>query len=145
MKNTVTVLIVDDNLLFRETLREILRLTHPGWQVLEASNGRIGLDLAQARQPDLILLDFNMPIMNGYEVASALRERPETANIPIALISSEDQDNPIMVRMRSLCQEILSKPFSLRDIDRLIERILTRTPTPHVRRSVTRHAVLEAA
>lgn len=126
MNDPVTILIVDDNPLFRETLREILRLSHPHWQILEACDGQMGLEAARANLPDLMLLDFNMPIMNGYEVALALRNRLDTAQIPLVLITSEDTDHPLIGRLRHFCQEILFKPFRLRDIERVLDRMIAR-------------------
>lgn len=145
MNEPVTILIVDDNQLFRETLREILRLTHPYWKVIEAYDGQMGLEVAQTNLPDLVLLDFNMPRMNGYEVAAALQKQTHTAQIPLVLLTSEDADHPLVMRMRNLCQEILFKPFSLRDIERILTRMLARLSTAMPLKTMTAMPMLEAA
>ncbi len=122
MKHNPTILLVDDSPLFRETLREIIAMVRPTWQVLEATNGAEGVELAQTRLPDLILLDLNMPVMNGDEAANRLRAHPQTHAMPVVLMTSEDRDDPVVVRLRSLCQGFLSKPFSLRELNRLLDR-----------------------
>ncbi len=113
----ITVLLVEDNLILREAMRDLLEAIHPDWHVVEAENGLEGIELARHTRPDAIVLDFNMPIMNGYEMAIRLQQKPETSRIPLILNSSEDVDNPLIVRLRSMCQAVLSKPFSLHDIE----------------------------
>lgn len=113
----LTVLLVEDNEMLREAMRDLVEALHPDWQVVEAGNGLQGIELAQRAHPDVIVLDFNMPIMNGYEMALHLQQRPETCRIPLILNSSEDVNNPFIVRLRAMCRAVLSKPFSLGDIE----------------------------
>ncbi|MCB0105462.1 MAG: response regulator [Caldilineaceae bacterium] len=114
-----TILLVEDNAVMREVLRELLELIHPEWHVLEAENGLQGIEVAERVQPDVIVLDFNMPVMNGYEMALSLQERPETSRIPLVLNSSEDSANPLVTRLRAMCSAVLNKPFSLGDLEHL--------------------------
>lgn len=123
MKKSATILIVDDNRLFRETLREILYLVCPYWQVIEASNGLDGAELAQSSRPDLIFLDFHMPIMNGYELVVALQKQAETRAIPLILMTSADAEHPLISRMHAFCLGVLFKPFSLKELEHLLERV----------------------
>lgn len=132
MKSQTTVLIVEDNEILREVMRELLQAIHPEWQVVEAENGLEGIKLAQLAQPDVIVLDFNMPVMNGYEMAIKLQQKPETCHIPLILNSSEDSDNPFIVRLRSMCQAVLKKPFSLRDIEHVFNDIFTQPIGPRM-------------
>lgn len=122
-----TILVVEDNVILRETLCDILQTTHPDWVIVEAQNGVEGFDLAQRLHPDLIVLDFNMPIMNGYELALLLQSQPETSAIPLVLNSAEDADHPLIMRMRTMCKAVLGKPFSLRELERTIGAILAPT------------------
>lgn len=133
-EKTKTILIVEDNAILREMLRDLLQTVHPDWCIVEAQNGLEGLKLAQCTQPDLILLDFNMPVMNGYELALNLQSRPETSRIPLVLNSAEDADHPLILRLRTMCQAVLGKPFSLREIERIITSILfpAHPATPYV-------------
>lgn len=129
MNQQTTVLIVEDNEILREAMRDLLQAIHPDWQVVEAGNGLEGIELAQRAQPDVIVLDFNMPIMNGYEMALRLQQKPETSHIPLILNSSEDADNPLIVRLHAMCQAVLKKPFSLRDIEHVFSDIFTKPAT----------------
>ena len=136
MAGKKTILIVEDNAILREMLCDLLQTVHPDWCIVEAQNGLEGLKLAQCTQPDLILLDFNMPVMNGYELALNLQSCPETSSIPLVLNSAEDADHPLIMRLRTMCRAVLGKPFSLREIERIIAGILLpphpTTPYVHV-------------
>jgi DNA-binding NarL/FixJ family response regulator len=80
----VRILLVDDNQLVRSSLRRVLE-QHDEWRVCgEASNGREAVATARELQPDLVLIDFKMPEMNGLEAA---REINHHANVPILLVS----------------------------------------------------------
>ncbi len=122
-QETTTVLVVEDDRLFREMLCEIIQLLQPTWSVCEAVNGQQGIDIAMARRPDLIIMDFNMPIMNGYQMAVALQQKPETRAIPLILNTCEDYSHPLVARLRSICIAILFKPFSLRELGHILEKI----------------------
>lgn len=123
MQTSTTVLLVDDNPLFRETLHEIIKLLRPSWRVVEAGNGHEAIELAQAKSPDVILLDYNMPVMSGYDVAVTLQRRADTSGIPLILMTSDDTDNPTVNALRLLCRAVLFKPFSLRDLERILEHL----------------------
>jgi CheY-like chemotaxis protein len=118
-----TVLLVEDNEVLREALRDLLEALYPDWYVVEAENGLQGVELARRTTPDVIVLDFNMPVMNGYEMALHLRQQPETSQIPLILNSSEDTNNPFIVRLRTMCRAVLAKPFSLHDIEHVFSEL----------------------
>jgi len=122
-QETTTVLIVEDDRLFREMLCEIVQLLQPTWSVCEAHNGQQGFEIAVARRPDLIIMDFNMPLMNGYQMAVALQQKAETRSIPLILSTCEDYSHPLVTRLRSICIAVLFKPFSLRELGQVLEKI----------------------
>ena len=124
MVDSTTILLVEDNPLMRETLCDILHVFHPEWRVMTASNGLEGVEVAQRSQPDLIVLDLHMPVMNGYEMALSLQAKPETCGIPLILNTSEDQNHPLVKRLQSMCKGVLDKPFSLYDLDRVLSYVL---------------------
>jgi twitching motility two-component system response regulator PilH len=124
MVDCTTILLVEDNPLMLETLCDIIHVFHPDWRVMTASNGLEGMEVAQRNQPDLIVLDFHMPVMNGYEMALSLQAKPETCGIPLVLNTSEDQDHPLVKRLQSMCKAVLDKPFSLYDLDRVLSHTL---------------------
>ena len=82
---SATILIVDDDDSIRSLLRQ--ELTDGGYLIEEAKNGKDALESIRNHQPDLIILDVMMPEMNGFEVASILKNDPKTLDIPIIILS----------------------------------------------------------
>jgi two-component system cell cycle response regulator DivK len=80
------VLVVDDNEKNRKLARDVLRAA--GLQTIEAASGGEGIALAAERLPDVILLDLRLPDMDGAEVARTLRDRAQTARIPVVALSA---------------------------------------------------------
>src|SRR5262249_60177939 len=89
-----------------------LVLTKAGYQVRTAEDGEQGVELARAAKPDLILLDFVMPRMNGYQVCRALAEDPALKQVPIVLMSAKgDQVGERFVKVMGIV-DYITKPFS---------------------------------
>lgn len=100
------ILIVDDESSMRYLLRSEFEFA--GHVVREAPHGRAALDLVEGGPPpDLVTTDFMMPVMNGGELISRLRKNPETAGIPIVLISS----SPGAAERASSADAFFRKPF----------------------------------
>jgi twitching motility two-component system response regulator PilH len=85
MGNNATVLVVDDSKTALVTLNKMLRGL--GFQCLTALNARDGIEMAKSLKPDLILMDVVMPEINGFQATRLLRKIPDTAHIPIIIIS----------------------------------------------------------
>lgn len=83
------VLVVDDSQVDREKLTEIL--TDSGCQVDLAENGQQALEAVKLDPPEVIFMDVNMPVMDGFAATRALRDLPETASIPVVLVTAKDQ------------------------------------------------------
>ena len=132
-----TILVVEDERLFREMLCEVIQLIQPTWRVYEAKNGQEGLALAQAKCPDLIMLDFHMPLMNGYQLALALQQRRETYPIPLILSTSEDANHPQILCLRALCQAVLFKPFSLSALEHTLAQVQFVQPAVEFKRRIS--------
>ena len=122
---TTTIMLVEDDSNLRMTLREVLAMLHPDWRILEATDGQQGIDLALVHQPDVILLDYTLPGMNGYAMALTLRQIPQTRHIPLILCTSDGMELPPVGYLRALCQGMLPKPFSMRQLTRTLEQALT--------------------
>jgi CheY-like chemotaxis protein len=84
-----TVLIVEDSPAQALALEHLLK--EEGLQVLWASNGRSGVTMAQQHAPDVIVLDIEMPEMNGFEACRCLKENPQTTDIPIVMLTVRDE------------------------------------------------------
>jgi two-component system alkaline phosphatase synthesis response regulator PhoP len=101
-----------------------IKLKNNGFDVTTAENGAIALDLAGKIHPDIIITDFQMPVMSGLELVENLRKDPETADIPVVMLTArgfaieEDQRQQLKI---SAC---LAKPFSPREVLQSIEEIL---------------------
>ena len=88
-KKKPVILIVDDDKVTIEILKLLLK---NDYKTLEATNGKIAIEKAEKKKPDLILLDVMMPVMDGYEACSHLKKNPETSNIPVIFITSKYED-----------------------------------------------------
>lgn len=107
-----TIMVVDDEFLVADVLA--FALEDEGYMVVRASNGRKGLDVFQRDRPALVITDFMMPVMNGLEFASAIKSRPESADLPIILISGAQAD--IARQNGHLFAAVFDKPFRVEEI-----------------------------
>ena len=119
------LLLVEDNAENWEMLSR--RLRNRGYEVLIAEDGQAALDVAHAQTPDLILLDMSLPVLSGWEVATALRASDETAAIPIIALTAHALDEDRDQALEAGCHEFETKPVN---IDRLLEKIRTLTREP---------------
>ena len=118
------VLVVDDNSAVRMILSDFLTAAYPSARVLQAENGADGLAIAQAEQPDLVLLDAEMPVLNGFAAAQQLRETAVTKSIPIIAISSGASNNELVKGLRSLADKSLPKPFTVDELLQAVSGVL---------------------
>ncbi len=113
------ILLIEDNLEVRENTSEILELA--GFTVLTASNGKIGVDLAQKETPNLIICDIMMPELDGYGVLHILNKKPETATIPFIFLTAKTEKTDIRKGMNLGADDYLPKPFDDTDLLNAIE------------------------
>lgn len=114
------ILVVDDEPAFREIFS--VKLTADGFRVETAENGQVGFEKAKALNPDLILMDVKMPVMDGATALLKLREDPETRNIKVIFLSSIGDPHREMEEMHRRISEEFGAQGYLRktdDIDRL--------------------------
>jgi CheY-like chemotaxis protein len=116
------VLVVDDDDDVREVTTFSLELIG-GYEVFDADGGARGIELARRHQPDLVLLDVMMPGMDGPATFRALRADPETAHIPVVLLTAKVQIGLDREEGDGLAG-VISKPFDPRGLVAEIERIL---------------------
>ena len=95
---------------------EILKfnLQREGYAVLEALDGEAGLELAQTRDPDLVLLDVMLPRMNGFDVCRTLREAGYA--VPIIMLTAREEENDKVMGLESGADDYITKPFSMREL-----------------------------
>ena len=123
----MTILIVEDNLKLAANLRDLLQLE--GHAVVVAHDGEEGLRRALAERFDCIVLDLNLPKMDGLAVCRALREGDEPAPVPILMLTARSAKRDVVTGLDTGADDYLAKPF---DLDELLARIRTlmRRATP---------------
>ena len=117
-----TILLVEDNAAIRENAMELLELE--GYKVISAQNGKIGLQLAKEKQPDIILSDVMMPEMGGYEFFDELKKVEATRNIPFVFITSSVEKKEIQAAMDMGATGYIRKPFETTDLYGTVKRCL---------------------
>jgi two-component system, chemotaxis family, chemotaxis protein CheY len=124
MTRPSTVLVVDDDPDILEALSEILEAE--GFEIRRARNGKEALDKLEPDAPQLILLDLMMPVMDGWEFAQRMRQRPpEIARIPIIVLSADRNVGSKAADLGAVGH--LAKPFELNDLLELVRRSLEPT------------------
>lgn len=83
-----TILVADDSTTMRMIVKSVL--SDAGWQVLAASNGKEALDLAQTSPVDLVVSDWNMPVMGGRDLIEGLRRQPQYEHVPVLVLTTEE-------------------------------------------------------
>jgi DNA-binding response OmpR family regulator len=118
------VLLVDDEDALRRVMRDLL--ARDGYEVVEARTGAEALDQVDRHAPDIIVLDLNLPGMDGYSVLSKLRSRPATQRIPVVVLTAKgDEDNEVRV-FELGADDFLSKPFRAKALSKRLEVVLAR-------------------
>jgi two-component system alkaline phosphatase synthesis response regulator PhoP len=112
------ILLVDDEPDIVDTIQ--CRLEANNFDVVTASNGQEGLDKAADEKPDLILLDTNMPVMNGHEMLEHIKKRPDLKEIPIIMCTALCEAHDIAAASAYGIADYVTKPFDYTD---LIEKI----------------------
>lgn len=118
------VLVVDD----QESVRQVIRTIVEQWpgppKVDEAENGRVALDLLAQKTYTLVVLDINMPIVDGFEVLKQIRAKPETSKLAVVMLTSEDSPEAIASGMTGAATSYLTKPFNLDDLQEVLKDTL---------------------
>jgi two-component system chemotaxis response regulator CheY len=104
-----TCLIVDDSRVIRKVARQIFESL--GYTCSEAENGQFALDACKAAFPDFVLLDWNMPVMNGLDFLKAVRQLPDGNKPVVVLCTTENDLNHIQQALGAGANEYIMKPF----------------------------------
>jgi CheY-like chemotaxis protein len=117
------VLIAEDNAVNRELLRELLEAR--GYAVLEACDGQEALHMIEQTQPDILLLDIGMPVLDGFGVIRKIRENPCLAALPVLAVTAYAMQGDREKIMKSGFNGYLSKPVNARSLAEELERLLS--------------------
>ena len=120
---TARILVVEDQPDNRQIIRDLL--TSAGYQLIEAEDGEAGVRLAQEHRPDLILMDIQLPVLDGYEATRRIKADPELSAIPIIVVTSYALSGDDEKAKAAGCDAYVAKPFSPRHLLATVHRFLT--------------------
>lgn len=119
---TKRILVIEDTEDNRRILRDLL--TNAGFSVLEATDGEKGVAAAAAEHPDLILMDIQLPVIDGYEATRRIKAAPESKDIPIVAVTSYALSGDEAKARAAGCDGYIAKPFSPRQILAMVRDFL---------------------
>ena len=108
------ILVVEDQEDNRRIMRDLL--TSVGYEVIEAVTGEEGVAAAETHRPDLILMDIQLPGLDGYEATRQIKANPDLEHIPIIVVTSYALSGDDVKAFESGCNAYVSKPFSPREL-----------------------------
>ncbi len=123
MHGVSKILLVEDNELNRDMLSR--RLTRRGFDVVCAEHGEGGIAMAASEAPDLILMDMSLPVMDGWEATRRIKAAPETAAIPVIVLTAHAMASDREKALEAGCDDYDTKPIDLPRLLEKIERLLS--------------------
>jgi CheY-like chemotaxis protein len=118
------ILIAEDNAVNRELLRELLELG--GYTVVEACDGGEALRMIEQTQPDLLLLDIGMPMLDGFAVVGKIRENPRLAQLPVVAVTAYAMQGDREKILNAKFDGYLSKPVNSQSLTEELGRLLNK-------------------
>ena len=116
------ILVVEDNLMNMELAVDLLSLQ--GYEVLQAHTGQEALDITNSQRLDLILMDVQLPGMDGLAVTKKIRENPKTRDIPIVALTAHAMKGFEQRIIQQGCTGYISKPIDTREFPKAVERFI---------------------
>ncbi len=113
-----SILIIDDNQMNRELASDLLELH--GFQILQAGDARTGIELARTKNPDLILMDIQLPGVDGIEATRMLREDRITKDIPVVALTAHAMKGDEEKVLKAGCIGYISKPIKTREFPGIV-------------------------
>ena len=120
-----TVLVVEDEAALATMLR--YNLEKQGFRVEEASDGQEALTRISESQPDLVLLDWMLPVMSGIEVCRQIRRRPGTRDLPVIMVSARTEDQDAVRGLNTGADDYITKPFNMEALLARMRALLRRS------------------
>jgi len=129
-KTTFKILLIDDDLDFLEATETVLK-SNSSYEVITATDGNIGLQMAKDEKPDLIILDVIMPVEDGFTAAKKLKSDPQLQDIPVVMLTSFSQrvgetNLAVSQGMDLEAEDYIEKPVSPQELLRRVEKLLQR-------------------
>jgi len=121
-----TILIIDDEEDFCYFVKKNLEAIS-NYEIITATKGKKGLQIARKEKPDLILLDIMMPGIDGLEVLKRLKKNENTQNIPVIMLTAKDEDESKIRALGSFCDDYIVKPVENVELKGKIHKVLSIT------------------
>jgi len=134
MRSVKQILIVDDEAPIRQMIAVALEMA--GFQCIEADNAQLAHQMIIDQKPDMVLLDWMMPKMNGIELARRLRDDEQTADIPIIMLTARDDEDHKVHGLEAGIDDYITKPFSPRELVARLKSVLRRVTPKGVDKAV---------
>ena len=126
MEKKISILVVDDFATMRKVIRNLLKQV--GYEnIVEAENGEAALSVLKSRQVDLIISDWNMPTMSGYELLKAVRADGELQKTPFLMVTAEALKENVVQAVKSGVSNYIVKPFTAEVLNDKIGQIFKKT------------------
>jgi two-component system cell cycle response regulator DivK len=122
---TKRILVVEDQEDNRRIIRDLLSTR--GYELIEAADGEAGVRLAKEHRPDLILMDIQLPVLDGYEATRRIKADPELRAVPIVVVTSYALSGDDQKAVAAGCDGYVAKPFSPRQLLATIRKFLGET------------------
>ena len=116
------VIVVDDFEDTRQMLRRMLEMS--GCRVVEAANGQEAIDLSQREEPDLVLMDLNMPVLDGFNATLRIREDVRTRDVPVVAITAYDTAESRAAATAVGCCEYVTKPLDHERLKTILQKLI---------------------
>ncbi len=120
---TKMILIVEDEPKNMTLLRDLLQVS--GYKTIEATDGKQGVELAKSKKPDLILMDVQMPKMDGLEATRILKADATTSNIPVIALTSYAMKGDKEKMLEAGCDGYLAKPIDIKELLKIVAEYLS--------------------
>jgi len=122
MSDKKTILYIEDNPDNRILIRRVLEAE--GYSVIEAPNARVALSKLEQRNPDLILMDINMPDVDGYTLTTKIRSMPKHTRVPIVAVTANVMRGDREKSLEAGCDGYIQKPIDIDNLPKQIERFM---------------------
>jgi len=121
-RDVATVLLVEDTEDNRQMMRRLLEMS--GFRVVEATNGREAVEVASQVQPQIILMDLSLPIIDGLAATRQIRNQPELNQVPIVAVSAHDTADFHSEALDAGCDAYVTKPINYTELEHLVTRLI---------------------
>lgn len=135
-----TILVIDDETDLIELVR--YNLEKEGYAILSAADGESGVALVAREKPDLVIVDLMLPGIDGLEVCRLLRQKSETAQIPILMLTAKSSETDRIIGLELGADDYVTKPFSPRELAARVKALLRRSSGIRNQEALIRHGDL---